>query len=107
MERITWQVRYSQQTVSECSPFMLNFRKLNCLPHCAESKDCKMFVKVLLFYRKAKKIESHLKTFFDIAQEMELPSNRNIEEESGIVFDPRHYLASTTVRIIRCLSWLK
>ena len=53
-----------------------------------------------LFYacRKAEKIDTHLKTFFDIAQEMEPPQSRSIEEETGLVFDPRQYLASTRVR---------
>ena len=60
---------------------------------------CKLKMGTLFYVcRKAEKIDTHLKTFFDIAQEMEPPQSRSIDEETGLVFDPRQYLASTRVR---------
>ena len=51
----------------------------------------------MFFCRKNEKIEAHLKTFLDIAHEIESTPVRNIEKESGFVFDPKQFAANTTV----------
>ncbi len=51
--------------------------------------------------RRDEKIETQLKTFFDLAQELDDSTPmKHIEEETGLSFDPRHYRAKKAVSVI-------
>ena len=51
------------------------------------------------YHRQDERIETQLKTFFDIAQELDHDNapKRSIQDEAGLAFDPRYYKAKRAV----------